>query len=350
MADGWRIVRAEDAVGRRAAHDVTAVSASAKGPIVRRGELIEESHLKALKDAGHDYIAVLEPEGGAVDVVWEDAAVMELAGAIAGEGCEVRYAGEGKGFIYASRPGYFASNPGAIAELNSATDFRVMSRRSGSWVAAGDLIAIVELVPLYVSRDDVSRAVSLVRAPIGVRPPADLRAWLVVTGTEIYEGRTEDLAEGAVRPKLEFYGCGLAGKTVVPDDERAIADAVADAASRSDVVVVTGGMSVDPTDVTPRAILDTGARLVIYGFPVKPTTMSMLAYLGEKPVIGVSSGIVHFSRENVLDVLLPRICTGGRWSREELTSMGDGGIMGSFLEEVEGRRVSRDKVNGKPRP
>ncbi|MGC8970149.1 MAG: molybdopterin-binding protein [Conexivisphaera sp.] len=337
MVEGWRILRAEDAVGRRAAHDITAVSAAAKGPIVRRGEVITESHLRALKEAGHDYVAVIEPGSGPADVVWEDEAVVGLARAVAGEGVEVRYAGEGKAFIHAARAGYLSIDPGLMESVNSSTDFRIMSRRRGSWVSAGDLVAIVELIPLYVPRADFSRALGIARGSVSVKPSLGLRAWLVVTGTEVYEGRVRDLAEGAVRPKLELYGCSLAGKVIVPDDERAISAAVSEAASRNDLVIVTGGMSVDPTDVTPRAILATGARLVIYGFPVKPTTMSMLAYLNGKPVIGVSSGIVHFSRENVLDILLPRICTGGSWSREELASLGDGGIMESFIAEV-GRR------------
>ncbi len=336
--EGWRIVRAEDAVGRRAAHDITTVSASAKGPIVRRGEVITERHLAALKEAGHDYVAVLDPEGAVEGVVWEDEAVTELARAAAGEGTEVRYAGEGKAFIHASRAGYLAVDPGLLSGINSTTDFRVISRRSGSWVKPGELLAVVELIPLYVQRSEVERAKDSLRSSISVRAPLGLGAWLVVTGTEIYEGRVRDLAEGAVSPKLEQYGCRLLGKTVVPDDERAISSAILEAASKSDLVVVTGGMSVDPTDVTPRAVLSTGARLVMYGFPVKPTTMSLLAYLGDKPVIGVSSGVVHFSRENVLDVLLPRICTGGRWSREELASLGDGGLMRSYLEEVQARK------------
>lgn len=336
VAEGWRIVRVEDAVGMRAAHDVTAVTASSKGPVLRRGDVITESHVEALRRAGHDHIAVLEPGGAGADVVWEDEAVMEIARAISGEGVEARYAGEGKAFIHASRAGYLSVDGGLLAAINAGTDFRVMSRRGGSWVGAGDLVAIVELVPLYVSRADMERARGMVRASVSVRPSLGLRAWLVVTGTEVYEGRVEDLAERPLRSKLERYGCSLAGKTVVPDDERAISSAIAGAASGNDLVVVTGGMSVDPTDVTPRAILATGARLVLYGFPVKPTTMSMLAYLDGKPIIGVSSGIIYFSEENVLDVLLPRICTGGRWSREELASLGDGGIMASFLSKLPG--------------
>ncbi|MDP7981665.1 MAG: molybdopterin-binding protein [Conexivisphaera sp.] len=338
MVEGWRVVKAEDAVGRRAAHDITAVSASAKGPIVRRGEVITERHVAALRGAGHDYIAVLEPGSDAGDIVWEDAAVMDLARAMAGEGVEVRYAGEGKAFIHASRKGYLSIDPGLLVDVNSTTDFRAMSRRSGSWVNPGDLLAIVELMPLYVPRAEVERVRNSIHGSVSVRAPLGLGAWLVVTGTEIYEGRVKDLAEGAVGPKLELYGCRLLGKTVVPDDERTISSAISDAASRSDLVIVTGGMSVDPTDVTPRAVLSTGANLVIYGFPIKPTTMGLLAYLGNKPVIGMSSGVVHFYRENALDVLLPRICTGGRWTREELASLGDGGIMESFLAEVQAQR------------
>jgi hypothetical protein len=140
VAEGWRIVRVEGAVGMRAAHDVTAVTASSKGPVLRRGDVITESHVEALRRAGHDYVAVLEPGGAGADVVWEDEAVMEIARAISGEGVEARYAGEGKAFIHASRAGYLSVDGGLLAAINAGTDFRACrgaaapgSGRATSW-------------------------------------------------------------------------------------------------------------------------------------------------------------------------------------------------------------------------
>ena len=335
-------MKVEEAIGKRAAHDLSVVTAEVKGTLVKRGDVIKDADVNALKEAGHDFIAVLDPQGRELDVIWEDEAVVELANAVAGDGCEVTYAGEGKAFVFAERCGVLGIDDERVRRVNLSTDFRLITRRGGSWVNRGDLVYVVDLIPLHITRQDMEKAMKaagLERA-VKVVESLGLSAGLVVTGTEVYEGRIKDLAEDKVRAKLEMYGCKLTDKVIAPDDEAVISRAVSDMASSHDLVVVTGGMSVDPTDVTSRAVLATGAKLVIYGFPIKPTTMSLLAYLNGKPVIGLSSGIIRFADENVLDVLLPRICSGGSWSKEELAALGNGGIMKSFLDDVAKRGTS----------
>jgi hypothetical protein len=340
MVDSWRIVKVEGAVGRRAAHDVSVVTAEAKGVMIKRGDVIKSSDVNAFKEAGHDFIAVLDPEEQLIDVVWEDEAVVELAKAVAGDGCEVKYTGEGKAFLFAEREGALRINEESLKRINLATDFRLTTRREDSWVCKGDVVTIVDLIPLHLTRKDLQKAVAGSERTVKVAQSHGLTAGLIITGTEVYEGRIKDLAEERVRVKLETYGCRLTDKVIVPDDEATISRAVSDMVSSHDLVVVTGGMSVDPTDITPRAILATGAKLVMYGLPVKPTTMSLLAYLNGKPVIGVSSGIIYFASENALDVLLPRICTGESWSNEELAALGNGGIMESFLDDLAKRGIT----------
>ena len=156
---------------------------------------------------------------------------------------------------------------------------------------------------------------------------------VVVAGTEVYEGLVEDKASDKVEEKVRKYGGYVAEKTIVPDDEAKIREAIFNFIRKYDLVIVTGGMSVDPTDKTPKAIASTGAKIVAYGIPVKPTTMSLIAYYGEKPIIGVSSGIIFFKEENVLDILLPKIMANEKWTREEIASLGHGGIMPTFLKK-----------------
>ena len=340
MVESWRIVKVEEAVGKKAANDVSVVTVDTKGALLRRGDVIRDSDVNALKKAGHDLVAVLDQQEEMADVVWEDEAVVQLARAIAGDGCEVKYMGEGKAFLLAERNGTLKIDEGCLGRVNLHTDFRVMTRQKDSWVEKSDVVGIVDLVPVHITRQDMERALKLTKSgkTVEVMEALGLSAGLVVTGTEVYEGRIKDLAADGVKAKLEGYGCKLAAKVIVPDDEATISRAVVDMALSNDLVLVTGGMSVDPTDATPRAILATGARLVMYGFPIKPTTMSLLAYLDGKPVIGLSSGIIYFADENVLDVLLPRICSGGSWTREELASLGSGGIMKSFLDDIAKRK------------
>lgn len=334
-------MRAEEAIGMRAAHDISVVTAEAKGTLVNRGDVVRDSDVRALRQAGHDFVAVLDPRGKPTDAVWEDEAVVKLAKAIEGGGCEVKYVGEGKAFLLAEGSGSLRVDVDRVRRANLDTDFRLITRRVDTWVHKGDLVGIVDLIPLYVTKQEMERALKIVgsKRTVKVAESLGLSAGLVITGSEVYEGRIKDLAEDIVRAKLEAYGCRLTDKVIVPDDEVTISKEVSKMTSSHDLVVVTGGMSVDPTDVTPKAILAAGARLVMHGLPIKPTTMSLLAYLNGKPVIGLSSGIIHFAGENVLDVLLPRICTGGSWSREELAALGNGGIMRIFLGDVAKRGV-----------
>jgi hypothetical protein len=347
MVESWRIVKVERAIGKRGAHDVSVVTADAKGTVIKRGDVIKASDVKAFKEAGHDFIAVLDPQEKSIDVIWEDEAVVELANAVAGDGCEVKYTGEGKAFLLAERGGALRINDEGVKRINLATDFRLMTRREDSWVCKGDLVGIVDLIPLHITRQDLHSAVAGSEKAVKVAGSLGLSAGLVITGTEVYEGRIKDLAEDRVRAKLEMYDCRLIDKVIVPDDEATISRAVSDMTSSHDLVVVTGGMSVDPTDVTPRAILATGAKLVMYGFPIKPTTMSLLAYLNGKPVIGLSAGIIYFTSENALDVLLPRICTGGSWSNEELAALGNGGMMSSFLDDVAKKGINHGQLTAR---
>lgn len=336
MVEPWRIVKLEEAIGKRAAHDVSVVTADVKGTLVKRGDVIKDTDVSALKEAGHDFVAVLDSQGKPTDVTWEDDAVIELAKAVAGDDCGVEYMGEGKAFLFAGRSGALKIDGECLRRVNLDTGFRLMTRKEDSWVNKWDVVGIVDLIPLHVTKQDMERALKVAGPGWAVKVVGSrgLSAGLVVTCTEVYEGRIEDLAADKVKAKLETYGCKLTDKVIAPDDEAITSRAVSDMTSSYDLVVVTGGMTVDPTDVTPRVILATGAKLVMYGFPIKPTTMSLLAYLDGKPVIGLSSGIIHFADENVLDVLLPRICSGGSWSKEELAALGNGGIMRSFLNDV----------------
>jgi molybdenum cofactor synthesis domain-containing protein len=295
--------------------------------------VLREEHVDLMKKAGHYYVFVEEevPEG----VVWEDEATLAVGKAVAGGNVKVEKAGEGSSRLVSVGEGVLVVDDNLLDAVNSRGDFLVITRRSFTKVGKGDVVAVVELVPLYVSRsriDEIARLVSA-RPVISVVRPRPLKAGLVVTGTEVYEGRVRDLVGDKVRDKLREYWCELSEKVIVPDDEKRIRDAVVGMASRYDLVVVSGGMSVDPTDLTPKAIVSAGAKLVAYGIPIKPNTMSLLAYLDDKPVIGVPSSIIYYRDYNVLDVLLPRIVAGRKLTKSDLMSLAHGGLSDAYLKK-----------------
>lgn len=333
-----RAVRAEEAVGRVLAYDVTASTTGFKGPLLRRGKVVVREDVELLKDHGHYVVYVYDDHPPGTDEVHEEEAVAELGKALAAQNVRVELRGEGKAFLVSESRGMLLVKGEVLWEVNRQGVFVVGTRRTGSFVEEGVEVGFVDLVPLTVSRKLLDEIASLVRGreAIAVRPARPTSIALVVTGTEVYEGRKRDMAESVVRSKAEAYGATVERKVVVPDDLDAITKAVEEGLSACDCVVATGGMSVDPTDLTPKAIASVADEVVAYGLPLKPNTMTMVAYRGEKPIIGVPGGIVFFRDFNVLDVLLPWVVSRTRITRSFLLSLAEGGLTDYFISKVGG--------------
>ncbi len=328
-----RIVRAEEAVGKKLAYDVSIATGEKKGALFRRGHVISKEDVDLLKNTGHYYVFVEDNES---ELIHEDKAVIELARALAGDGTRVSSAEEGKAVIRAARKGILCINAQVLKRINMMGDFAVATRRSDVLVNKDEIVAVVDLIPLFIEEERLERAIELARESggvVSVREAVRRRIGLVVTGTEIFEGRTSDQATPVVESKVKALGGELVFREVVPDDLEKIRSALLRALEKSDLVIATGGMSVDPTDLTPKAIASLATEVVAYGVPVKPNTMTMIAYHGDKPLLGVSGCIVFFREWNILDILLPRLVAGGRWSREELAELGHGGLSEYFLSK-----------------
>jgi len=339
-----RLVRVEEAVGKVLAHDVSIVTLDRKGAMLRRGHVIREEDVPALKAAGHDVIYVADTRdelgrGWGEGLVFEDAAVAEVAEAIAGPNTHVAPMAEGKAVVKAAVDGLLKVRGDAIYEVNLGGAFTIVTKPHDAVVRRGEAVAIVDLIPLAVSEAVLRGVKEVLResAPVvSVTPFKPFKAALIVAATEVYEGRIKDLATPVIERKLSEYGGTLALRTVVPDDEGAIGEAVRKALRDSgvDAVLVVGGMSVDPTDRTPDAIRGVADEVVAYGIPYKPNTMTMVAYASGKPVLGIPSSIIYFREANILDVLLPKIAARERVRRSWLASLGVGGLTEVFRRGV----------------
>jgi len=334
----WKPVPVGKAVGKKLLHDITLITEETKGAIFRKGHVIEPKDVELLKKAGHYYVFV--EEEFEEDIVLEDEAVKVFAEYISGPNVYVKNVEEGKAMVFAKCTGLLKVNYEGLLVVNSSGSFVIVSRQGNIGVNENELVAVVDLIPLAIRRNEINDLKDKVRKHlplIYVKPFKRKKVGLIVTGTEIYEGRVKDLASDKVKEKVEKYGGVLCEAVVVPDNEEYIKSKILEYISKYDIVILTGGMSVDPTDKTPKAIASTGAKIVAYGIPVKPTTMSMIAYLNSKPVIGVSSGIIYFREENVLDILLPKIMADERWTKEDIAKLGYGGIMPIYLAKKIGK-------------
>jgi len=335
-----KLVKVEDAVGKVLAYDVSAVTKDFKGALFRKGHVVRVEDVEALKNTGHYYVYVADTtdelaRGWGTDV-FEDDAVRELAEALAGSGTSVKGLAEGKATIYASVDGVLKLRTDALLAINMSGDFIVTARREDTPVKRGEPLAVVDLIPLTVKRavlDGVKDYARRNYPVVSVKPYQPFRVGLAVIGTEVYEGRIKDAATPVIEAKVRQYGGTLVAREVLPDDEGVIASKLREyvGSDNVEVIIATGGMSVDPTDRTPHAIRAVADEVIAYGVPYKPNTMTMVAYAENKPVIGVPSSIIFFHEKNILDILLPKIAAREKITREYLASLGNGGLTEEFI-------------------
>jgi molybdenum cofactor synthesis domain-containing protein len=318
----------EQAVGTRLAHDITEVRPGEyKGPSFRKGQRVEQRDICHLMRLGKRHLYVLDLKENQVH---EDDAVVELASALAGPG--VTFGGrpkEGKLQLTAAYSGLLKVATEALVDFNLIPDVMCASLHDNVPVSKGQILAGTRAIPLIIDRAVLDQAVALAaeRGPIfSVATYCRQRVRLIITGNEVYEGLIEDRFEKIVRHKLETLGAGLEETVILPDDVHVIAEHVRRfLEAGTDIIVTTGGMSVDPDDVTRLGIRQAGVETMHYGAAALPGAMAMLAYKGDIPIIGIPAcGLYH--KATVFDLLLPRLLAGENPDRRDLARFAVGGL------------------------
>jgi len=335
MPGNRRKIPLDGAVGMALAHDITEIRPGEfKGRAYRRGHIIREADIEHLKRLGKESVFVLEM---GPDEMHEDAAALLLADALMGAGTVRQGAPrEGKIDIVAATDGLLKVCREALLRLNMLGDVMCATLHDNTLVKKGTMVAGTRAVPLVVRRRVVDQAVAVAQrygGVVEVRPLRRPKAGVVITGNEVYYGRIEDAFEPVVRRKMEECGGDMVGVRFCPDDEAAIAGQLRQLVDAgADLLITTGGMSVDPDDVTQAAIRKLGAADVTYGAAALPGAMFLVAYLpaaGARaeplPILGIPACAIYH-RTTVFDLVLPRILAGERIGRRELASLGHGGL------------------------
>ncbi|MFZ7110190.1 MAG: molybdopterin-binding protein [Desulfatiglandales bacterium] len=318
----------DQAVGTVLAHDITEIRAGQfKGAAFKKGHIVTEEDLPHLRRLGKEHLFALNIGPGEVH---EDDAAIRLAEALAGTG--VYFDGgpsEGKISLKSGYRGLLKVNANALMEMCMSPDICCASRHNNTLVEKGEIIAAARAIPLVIDEKDLSAAIRIAREAHGlfsVRPLARLQAGIVITGNEVYKGLIEDKFASILRQKLLTLGTQTKKILYAPDDRQTIAGHIRALLSEgANLVLVSGGMSVDPDDVTRMAIADAGAKDLVYGTPVLPGAMFLYARLGDVPVLGLPACVI-FHRATVLDLVLPRILAGETISRRDLAEMAYGGL------------------------
>ncbi len=313
------------AAGTVLCHDITQIKPGiSKGPAFRKGHIITEDDIPVLLSMGKENIYVYEQSAG---VLHENEAALRIAGAVAGGNLNFSDAKEGRINFLAACKGLLRVDVNMLKTINSLGEISLATLHTMQEVNEGQAVAGTRITPLLIEEEKIITLEKMMRGPVlEVLPFRSMRIGLVTTGSEVYYGRIKDAFGPVIKTKFEDLGCSLTGQTFTNDDagmtQKAILDHIA---AGADMVVCTGGMSVDPDDRTPEAIRNTGAEIVSYGAPAFPGAMFMLAYLNGIPILGLP-GCVMFSKTTIFELVVPRLLAGIEVSADDIASLGHGGF------------------------
>lgn len=317
----------QHAVGRVLFHDITRiVTGEFHGRAFKKGHIITPDDIDQLLKLGKDNIYVFELEEG---FVHEDAAALRIARAALGRGIQMMPPSEGKVRLLTTKSGLLKVNVAALDRINAIEEIVFATSHSNRRVPVGKLVGGTRIIPLYAAEEKIVAVENICRehAPlIEVVPFQKLSVGIVTTGNEVYHRRIEDKFGPVMMDKISDLGSSVLRKILVPDSIPLTVSAIHDLlAAGAGMIVVTGGMSVDPDDLTPASIRAAGGEVVTYGSPTFPGAMFMLAYIGNIPVVGVP-GCVMYHKATVFDLVFPRILAGERLTRSDMTGLGHGGL------------------------
>lgn len=320
-------VLTEEAVGLVLGHDLTQIiPGQFKGARFKKGHLLKKEDIQVLKNMGKDHIYILELEPG---ILHENEAAGRIAQATAGQGIGLSEPSEGKVSYLAEYPGMLQIDTERLLQINLIEFVVLATLHSGRLVTAGQTVAGTRINPLVIAEEPIQKVEQIAsqgESLITILPYQPLKAGIVITGNEVFYGRIQDKFGPILERKLTTVGVQIVQLIVVPDDASEIKRAILQLkAAGADLIVTGGGMSVDPDDVTPEGIRQTGAQVVKYGAPVLPGAMFMLAYLDEIPIIGVPA-CAMFYQITILDLILPYVLVGEKIVAKDIARLGHGGL------------------------
>jgi len=322
-----KVVSIDKSEGMVLCHDITEiVPGSFKGRAFKKGHIVRHEDIPKLLQLGKEHLYVWEINNG---FLHEDDAAIRLAEAAKGEGIIMSEPVEGKVELISDYAGLLKINVKLLEMVNDIDQVVLATIHTNQLVPAGTKVAGCRVVPLVIDTSKIEKAEQLCREYnplIEVKPLKPHKVGIVTTGSEVFHGRIEDQFGPVIKKKFSDLGCEVVRQIFVPDDMSMIIEAIQMLISDGvDLITATGGMSVDPDDLTPAGIRAAGGRVVIYGAPVFPGSMFMLAYIGEIPVLGLP-GCVMYSKNTIFDLIIPRILAGDNVQKNDVIRLAHGGM------------------------
>ena len=322
-----KAVPVEEAIGQILGQDLTQIiPGQLKETVFRKGRIIQEEDIPLLLKMGKHSVYIYEFER---DGLHENDASLAIAGEVAGVGTVCREAKEGRVNIFSAKAGLLKINVAGLYVANRHKEVVVAARHNNTLVDEDEMLAAVKIIPLVAPKAKINQIKTDLQqcgALIEIKELQPLSTAIIVTGSEIYLGRIQDGFTPLVEAKMQRFGSRIVSRDCLPDDIQMISAAILKAKEAgAELILLTGGMAVDPDDVTPSAILHAGGSLVSYGAPLMPGAVFMLAYLDELPIMGLPA-CVMFHKTTVFDLVLPRILAGEKIQSEDIVALSHGGL------------------------
>lgn len=322
-----RKVNVREAVGLILGQDLTKiVPGEFKGVKFKKGYIIKEEDIDELLKMGKEYVYIAEMDE---PYVHENDGASVLASAISGEGIELTNPAEGKVNLIASFSGVLKINLDALNEMNSIGDLMVSTLHRNTFVEKGKKVASAKIIPLIISEEKIGKIKETEEKHgkiIEIKPISKKNVGILITGNEVFYKRIEDRFAPVLKQKMEYWGCPIVDLQYSPDDIDVISSKINEIiANGAEILIVTGGMAVDPDDVTLASIAKAGCEIESYGSPVLPGAVFLVAYKDNIPVIGLPAcGMYH--KATVFDILFPRFLAGERVTRKDIVELAHGGL------------------------
>ncbi len=320
-------IKVEDAVGTVLAHDMTRIiPGKFKGVGFKKGHIVQEKDIPELLKIGKQTLYVLDL---GKDQLHEDSAAERIARVISDSSLELSEPREGKINLRAKHAGVLKINVDALLQINKMDNIIVATLKNTFPCQKGDIVAATRIIPLTISAAQIDNLEEFVRGTetiISVKSYHSLKVGAVVTGYEIFKGLITDGFDPSIGKKIKDSGCTFVKKIIVPDDVDAISNAIMELKNLGcELIVTTGGLSVDPDDVTRMGVIKTGAEVIFYGSPVLPGAMLMLSKLGNITIVGLPACVFYYEH-TVFDIIFPRILAGETITKDDIAAMGHGGL------------------------
>ncbi len=333
------LVALDEAQGALLAH-----SLRLDGGALKKGRVLTAADVATLRGAGYETVTVARLDA---DDVGEDAAAETLARAAGGNGVSLGTAATGRCNIYAARRGIAVIERDRIDACNRIDEaITIATVAPFTPVEAGDLVATVKVIPLAAPRATVEACVAVAGAPeplVRVAEATRRTVGLIQTRLAGTKSSVLDKTVATMGARLGALGATLARELRCDHDEAALAQAIGALADVELLLILGASAIVDRRDVVPAAIEAAGGTVEHFGMPVDPGNLTLLARLGEMPVIGLP-GSARSPRIHGVDWLLRRLLVGATVTCRDIMAMGAGGLR----KEIAQRPLPRAKASPPP--